>query len=260
MTFSSTDIINILKSPTEAYPYTFLFYYQEEKLPIYPRCEVVKVQSESNTTETTKRTKDVTFEIRLYTKYTRLPQVEETDRENIERIITDTLEAYDFLPTQKIYFESKQWNHRVVDYDIRGSVSTLRFKYTEILSTTGSGIVGSTTTWEVNSQTTPTVIKVLNFTFDSGVDVVEHNQDDGIIQYDPIRNDAGKITITYENTSTIDTLIKSLTDSMTENNGRFTHGGITTNYIFLLGATVKSNSYGDIERATTTIYLQSTWA
>lgn len=260
MSFSSTDIINILKSPVTPYPYTFLFFYQEEKFPIYPRCEVVRTQSDSDTTETTKLSKDVTYEIRLYTKYTRLPQIEETDRENIEKIITDTLEAYDFLPTQKIYFESKQWSHRVIDEDVRGSVSTLRFKYTEISSTTGSGIVGSTTTWEVNSQATPTVIKVLNFTFDGGVDIAEHNQDDGTIQYDPVRNDTGTITITYENTTTIDSLVKSLTDAMTENNGRFIHGGISTNYTFLFGATVKSNSYGDIERATTTIHLQGTWA
>jgi hypothetical protein len=259
MTFSSEDLINILKNPITPYPYSFTFFNQEQKFPVYPSCEVIKTSTESHTTDVTKTSIDVTFEIRFLIKYTRRPEFEEKDREIIEKIMTDTLEAYDFLPTQKIYFETKTWSHRVVDAEIRGSISTLRFKYTEIVSSSGSGFVGSSTVLELNSQTTPKQIKVLNFTFFEGVSVDKHQNDNGVIAYDPSIAGEGEITVTYENTAEIDDLIKTLTDLREEHNGKFIHGGITKQYIFLFGKTVKSNAYADIEKATTTLYVQGTW-
>lgn len=261
MTITQSDIINILKTGTYPTSQKALTYYQQkQKYPLYPFVEVRKVQSDSLTTDVQKTSKDQTFEIRFYMKYTRNESVEEADRLATENEMLRVLELANIEPAGIIYFESKQWNTSLIDDQIYGSRSVLRFSVKDIDSTSGSGIIGSKDKIELNSLTTPLQIQILNMNTNKGFSVDRHFTDDRNIIYDPNQLITyGEFTITYENTVAIQAVIDSISASGEENSGKFIRSGVATNYKFIVGNTSTSGSYGEIERATTTFYATSTW-
>lgn len=257
MTLTQKQVKTILESGT--YPYTFPIFLQTQKFTRYPSIEVRKVQSDSNLTDVQKTEKSQTFEISFNLKYVRDEESEEADRLAIENEILRVLEVEDIEPSGKIFFESKQWQTSNIDNQIRGSKSTLRFLFKDITSTTGSGIIGAGDIIELNSQTTPVQIQMLGVTIREGATVDTHMDDDGNITYDPRDLRVGEYTISYESTTTLDTLISGLASGRTENNGKVVRGGVTTNYTFLIGQTTKSGQYGDVERATTNFFITGVW-
>jgi hypothetical protein len=236
------------------------YYQQKQKYPIYPFVEVRKVQSDSLTTDVQKKAKEQTFEIRFYMKYTRPEATEEADRIATENEILRVLEDADIEPAGIIYFENKQWNTQIIDDQIYGSRSVLRFSVRDVDTTSGSGIIGSGDSIELNSLTTPTQIQILNMNTVKGFSVDKHFTDDRNVVYDPNQLITyGEFTITYETTSAIQSVIDTISASGTENSGKFIRGGVETKYNFIVGTTSTSGSYGEIEKATTTFYATSTW-
>ena len=78
-----SDIITTLKSGN--YPYELQFYERRQRFVIYPSVEVVKTKPDSRTSnDPTKYTVSSAFEIKLYIKFTRSENAEETDRAKIE--------------------------------------------------------------------------------------------------------------------------------------------------------------------------------
>lgn len=261
MTLTQAGIIIILK--TGVYPTNqkaLNYYEQKQKYPIYPYVEVRKVQSDSNITDVQKTAKDQTFEVRYYMKYTRPEAVEEADRLATENEILRVLEDEDIEPTGIIYFESKSWNTSLIDDAIYGSRSVLRFTVKDVDSTTGSGIIGSGDKIEVNSEATPTSIQILGLTTKSGFSTTTHHDDDMAIIYDPsLLIEFGEFTITYETTTTLDTLLDNLSKAGVTNNGKLIRGGVTTQFSFLVGQATKTGTYGEIEKASRVFYATGTW-
>jgi len=261
MTITQADIITILKTgtyPTSQKPLTY--YQQPQKFRIYPYVEVSKVQSDSNTTDIEKTTLDQTFEIRYYVKYTRPEEYEEADRLATENEILNKLENNDFIPTGIIYFESKQWSTNLIDDEIYGSRSVLRFTIKDMSATGGVGVIGSLDKFEINSDTTPIQVQILNMDQRMGASITQHTTDDEIIQYDPsglIKY--GEFTITYKNTTTIESAIDALSEGRIASKGKIIRAGTPTNYMLMVGPTTTSGSYGDVERATTVFYAVGTW-
>jgi len=261
MTITQQQIIDILKTGVYPTSQKSLSYHQQKvKYPIYPFVEVRKVQSDSNTTDVLKTGKDQAFEIRFYMKYTRPEAVEEADRLATENEMLRVLENADIEPSGIIYFESKNWNTSIIDDAIYGSKSVLRFTVKDVSSTTGSGFIGSGDKIELNSQTTPVQIQILNISERKGFSIDTHFNDERVAQYDPnTLIKFGEFTITYERTSALKTLIDDLSASGTINNGKIIKGGSSTNLSFFVGQTTASGSYGEIEKATTTFYASGTW-
>ena len=261
MTLTQAAVIVILKTGT--YPTTqktLQYYQQKQKFPIYPYIEVRKVQSDSNTTDVQKTSKDQTFEIRYYLKYTRSESAEESDRLLTENEILRVLEVADIEPVGKIYFESKQWNTGIIDDPIYGSKSTLRFTFKDVSSTTGSGLIGSGDQIQLNSQGTPLSIQMLALNTKLGFTIDTHYTDDKLSTHDPnLREEFGEFIITYEQTTAIKTIVDGLSAAGNTNNGKIIRGGVETNLSFLVGQTTTSGNYGDLERATTTFYATGTW-
>ena len=257
MTLTQSDIIDILDGGT--YPYSFPFFQQDRKFKIYPSVEVRKVQSDSNLTDIQKTEKSQTFEISFYIKYVRGEEDEEADRLAIENEILRVLEVADIEPSGKIFFENKNWQISTLDNEVRGSKSVLRFQFKDVTSTSGSGIVGAGDIIELNSETTPTQIQMLGLTIREGATVDTHMDDQGNVRYDPRDLRVGEYTISYESTTTLDSLISGIANGRTENNGKIIRGGVTTNYTFLIGQTTKSGQYGDLERATTNFFIIGVW-
>ncbi len=261
MTITQSDVITILKTGTYPASQKGLVYYQQrQKYPIYPFIEVRKVQSDSNVTDVQKISKEQTFEIRFYMKYTRPEEKEEADRLATENEILRVLEDADIEPAGIIYFESKQWNTQIIDDQIYGSKSVLRFSVKDVDTTSGSGIIGSGDVIELNSATTPLQIQILNLNTREGFTVDTHYNDDRESVYDPNQLILhGEFTITYENTSAIKSIVDSISTSGLENQGKFIRGGVESNYNFIVGQTSTNGSYGEVEKATTTFYATSTW-
>ena len=261
MTITQSEIITLLKAGI--YPTTqkgLNYYQQKQKYPIYPFVEVRKVQSDSLTTDVQKKAKEQTFEIRFYMKYTRPESIEEADRIATENEILRVLEDADIEPAGKIYFENKQWNTQIIDDQVYGSRSVLRFTVRDVGTTSGSGLIGSGDKIELNSDTTPTQIQILSLTTNKGFSVDSHFTDDRNILYDPNQFITyGEFTVTYENTASIQAVIDSISASGTENQGKFIRGGVETKYNFVIGRTSTTGSYGEVEKATTTFYATSTW-
>jgi len=261
MTLTQAGIITILKTGT--YPTTqkpLNYYEQKQKFPIYPYVEVRKVQSDSNTTDVQKTAVDQTFEVRYYSKYTRPEAVEEADRLVTENEILRVLEDADIEPAGKIFFEQKSWSTQLIDAEIYGSKSVLRFTVKDITSTTGLGIIGAGDVIELNSEATPIQIQMLGISVREGFDIVSHTNDTKTLVYDPgVLIDLGEFTITYETTTALDTLIKGLSNTGVTNNGKIIRGGITTQFSFLVGRTTKSGTYGEVEKATTVFYATGVW-
>jgi len=179
LTLTQAGIITILK--TGVYPTTqkaLSYYQQKQKFPIYPFVEVRKVQSDSNLTDVIKTTKEQTFEIRFYMKYTRPESVEEADRLLTENVILGVLESADIEPSSIIYFENKTWNTSIIDEAIYGSRSVLRFTVKDISSTTGTALIGSGDQIELNSQATPLSIQILALNTAKGFSVDSHTDDE----------------------------------------------------------------------------------
>lgn len=261
MTITQSDVITILKTGTYPASQKGLVYYQQrQKYPIYPFIEVRKVQSDSNVTDVQKISKEQTFEIRFYMKYTRPEEKEEADRLATENEILRVLEDADIEPAGIIYFESKQWNTQIIDDQIYGSKSVLRFSVKDVDTTSGSGIIGSGDVIELNSATTPLQIQILSLNTREGFTVDTHYNDDRESVYDPNQLILhGEFTITYENTSAIKSIVDSISTSGLENQGKFIRGGVENNYNFIVGQTSTNGSYGEVEKATTTFYATSTW-
>lgn len=261
MTLTQADIITILRTgvyPTSQKPLNY--YQQKQKYPIYPFVEVRKSQSDSNTTDIQKTSKDQTFEISYYVKYTRPEALEEADRLATENEMLRVLELQDIIPTGIIYFESKSWSTTLIDDAIYGSKSTLRFTFKDISSTSGSGLIGSGDKIELNSQTTPLLIQVLGINTNIGFTIDTHTNDERNTIYDPnILQRYGEYTITYENTPAIKAVIDTLSRTGNINNGKLYSGGTPTNYSFMVGQTTTSGSYGEYEKATTRFYATGTW-
>lgn len=261
MTLTQAAVIVILKTGT--YPTTqkaLNYYEQKQKFPNYPFVEVRKVQSDSNVTDVQKTVKDQTFEIRFYMKYTRPEAVEEADRLATENEILRVLEVEDIEPAGIIYFESKNWNTSLIDDNIYGSKSVLRFTFKDIDSTSGGGLIGSGDKIELNSQATPLQIQMLALTTKKGFNVDMHQDDTRKVQYDPnILVEFGEFTVTYEQTTAIKTVIDTLSLAGNTNNGKIIRGGVETNFTFLVGQTNTNGSYGEHEKATTIFYASGVW-
>ncbi|HEC65431.1 MAG TPA: hypothetical protein ENI23_09060 [bacterium] len=258
--FTSAQVKALLDAPITPYPYDSLRIVEQEQIyPFYPIVEVIKISAESTNIDVQKTQNDVTFEIRFHVKYTRPEDVEEADTQTTEDIIRSTLEAADLPPTSKIFFEGKSWNRQYINADIRGSISTMRFTFRDVTSTTGDGLVGADMILELNSQATPTTIQVLNFTDTSGTTITTHYNDVGKAFYDPRYFIDGDFFIAYESTSAVEAVVKAIAGSGIENNGRLTRFGIPINLTFLLGQTTKSVDYSGVERATTRLAVTGTW-
>lgn len=262
MTLTQSDIIAILQ--TGVYPTSqksLSYYQQKQKYPVYPFIEVRKVQSDSNTTDVQKTAKEQTFEIRFYMKYTRPAPVEEADRLATENEILRVLEVADIEPSNIIYFESKQWNTSIIDDQIYGSRSVLRFTVRDVSSTSGVGFIGSDDKIELNSQTTPITIQILSIDTTQGFSVDRHHTDDRKTVYDPNQLiEFGEFRVTYETNPTIESTIKSISDAGSLNNGKLlkSNGG-STNYTFLVGQTTSSGRYSELQTSTTTFYATAVW-
>lgn len=259
--YVSDQIITVLQSPSSAYPYQIQWYDEEQVFRLYPSVEVIKVAADSSNIDVQTTEITATFEIRLWVKYTRDPTNEEADTQNIENIIRQTLENYDWVPTGKIFFEGNTWNRSLfTDKMARGNKSVLRFTLIQTLSTSGVGQVGADLIVELNSQTTPLDLHILAWNDDLGVDVIPHMRDDGTILYDPYGLHQGEISITYDNSAAIESVINSIASARTENNGTLTRFGVVTKYTFLVGKTTKSVVYRGVERATTKLVINGTWS
>lgn len=266
--WSQADVIAQLKTGT--YPSTqkeLSYYEQKQKFPIYPFVEVRKVQSNSETTNITTETEEQTFEIRFYMKYTLPESVEEANRIATENELLARITAKDWIPTGVIHLENKQWNTSIIDDQIYGSKSVLRFSIRDIDTTSGSGLIGADDKLELNSGLGSQIqIQILSLNTNQGFNMDPHFNDSREKVYDPnqlVKH--GEFTITYENTNAIQTAIKAINDDGLTTNGKYIRGNSSDGtlqeeqYVFLIGNTTTSGTYGDIERATTTFYATGTW-
>jgi len=261
MTLTQTQVIDILK--TGSYPSSqknLSYWQQKQKFPLYPFVEVRKVQSDSNTTDVQKTSIEQVFEIRFYMKYTRPEAVEEADRLLTENEIVDVLEAANIEPPDIIYFESKQWMTSVIDDQIYGSRSVLRFTVRDISSTSGVGLIGSGDKIELDSNGTPLQIQVLSITTQQGFSIDKHYLDERKAVYDPdLLIPFGEFTITYETSPATTAEIKAISDSGEITQGKLIKGGVETQYEFHIGQTNSTGRYGEIETSTTTFYATGIW-
>ncbi len=259
MTLSQSDIETIVKTGT--YPYTLQYFRRVQKFPIYPSIEIIKTQPDSTTTDATKVTTESKFEITLLIKFTRRQEEEEVDQLAIENEILRVMNVADIEPTGKIFYESGNWSRQTLDQEVFGTKSVLRFTYRNVTSTTGDGVVGSTGILELNSDTSADTIQLLDYdVFNEGVDISSHIDDTGLTHYDPLAVKELEMRVTYENSSTIESVIETAGDNRVEIKGKLTRNGVAQNYMFLVGGTTKRGQYSDIEKATTTLYVTGTWS
>lgn len=257
-TLTPTQIVDILKEGV--YPYQLQFFTREQKFPYYPTVEVLLISSDSNTTDVLKTQIDTVFEIRLYIKYQRRDELEEGDRIATESEIIDLLEAFNVPPPNEIIMEQKTWNSSLLDGEIYGKRSVLRFTYRDFRSTTGEGIEGTGNFIELFTDTDPLQIKMLSWDSTEGANVQSHSADSGEVLYDPYELTEFEIRVTYENTFEIESVLKEARDAREEVNGRMTRDGVIRNFIYLIGTTTKAGRYTEIEKATTAFYVTGIWS
>ncbi len=257
-TLTPTQVRDIIKEGT--FPYKLQFYVREQKFVVYPSVEVLLISSDSNTTDVLKTQIDTVFEIRLFIKFSRRDEFEEADRIAIESEIIDLLEDANIPPPNEIVFEQKTWNTSILDGEIYGKKSTLRFTYRDYKSTTGEGITGLGNFIELFTDTDPIQIKILSFDSTEGATVDSHSIDSGERQYDPRELTEFEIRVTYENTFEVANAIKTATDGREETNGRLVRNGQIRNLTYLLGTTTKAGRYTEIEKATTAFYVTGMWS
>jgi len=258
------DVVDLLRTGT--FPYKALqFFIQKQKFPVYPSIEVRRVGSPSTTSDVQKTTVNTTFEIRLFIKYTREEEFEEADRLVTEDEILEILENADIPPPGKLFFEQKNWNTTIIDSAIYGSQSILRFDYRVILSTTGEGIVGAENSFELDSLgeatplTGPITQQILSLTDTSGATIDLHSIDTGETQYDPRELKEAELSITYESTSALDSLVKQLTDDREEFRGKLVRNGVVQQVLLLLGSSTITSQYTEVEKVTTQFFVVGFW-
>ena len=106
----------------------------------------------------------------------------------------------------------------------------------------------------------PSTIQMLALTTREGFSTTTHHDDDMIIKYDPsLKIDLGEFTITYETTTTLDSILQTISNAGIDNNGKITRGGTTTQFSFLVGQTTKTGIYGEIEKASTVFNATGIW-
>ena len=255
-----SDIITTLKSGN--YPYELQFYERRQRFVIYPSVEVVKTKPDSRTaTDPTKYTVSSSFEIKLYIKFTRSPNAEETDRAKIENEMLRVLEEADTEPKGKIFHESFDWSRSALDQEIFGSISTLRFEYKDVIPI-NDGIVSAYDKLELNSDsTTPTQVQILTYqVMGEGADVEKHQDDELITYYDPSTKRELEFQITYESTNAMDNVINTASKGRGEIKGRLFRGTATSKYNLLVGNTTKIGQYGDTEKSTTSFSVTGDWS
>ncbi len=257
-TLTPTQVLDIIK-PGE-YPYKLQFFQREQKFVVYPSVEVLLISSDSNTTDVLKTQIDTVFEIRLFIKFSRRDEFEEADRIAIESEIIDLLEDFNVPPPNEIIFEQKTWNTSIIDAEIYGKRSVLRFTYRDFRSTTGDGIEGTGNFIELFTDTNPLQIKMLSWDSTEGANIDSHSVDSGEKQYDPRELTEFEIRVTYENTFEIEGALKPARDTREEINGRMTRDGVIRNFTFLIGTTTKAGRYTEIEKATTAFYVTGIWS
>lgn len=252
------QVRDIIKVGT--FPYRLQFFIREQKFVVYPSVEVLLISSDSNTTDVLKTQIDTVFEIRLLIKFSRRDEFEEADRIAIESEIIDLLEDFNVPPPNEIIFEQKTWNTSIIDAEIYGKRSVLRFTYRDFKSTTGDGIEGTANFIELFTDTNPLQIKMLSWDSSEGAVVDSHSIDSGERQYDPRELTEFEIRVTYENTFEIESALKPARDTREEVNGRMTRDGVIRNFTFLIGNTTKAGRYTEIEKATTAFYVTGIWS
>ena len=252
------QVVDILKKGT--FPYKLQFFTREQKFPYYPTVEVLLISSDSNTTDVLKTQIDTVFEIRLLIKYQRSDELEEGDRIAVESEIIDLLEDFNVPPPNEIIMEQKTWNSSILDAEIYGKRSVLRFTYRDFKSTTGEGIEGTANFIELFTDTNPLQIKMLSWDSTEGATIDSHSIDTGERQYDPRELTEFEIRVTYENTFEIENALKPARDTREEVNGRMTRDGVIRNFTFLIGTTTKAGRYTEIEKATTAFYVTGIWS
>lgn len=255
---SAETIKNILDAVT-TYPYEIKFFTYEPRFPLYPYCVIRKSQPQGSVKTITDVTKQEGFEITFHIRYNRDFTEEERDQTEVEEIIISTLEGVDF-GTNALFSESKSWQRSPLEArGVFGSKSRLLVSVVDKQSKSGSGILGYTDKIELNSDSTPVQIQCLSFNETYGSAVESHYDDSLVTRLDPTTAGSHFISFTYESTAARDTLFKTLTDSRSEIKGKVLRGGVTTKYLFLVGNTVRSGQFDNIERATTTIYINGSW-
>jgi hypothetical protein len=239
------------------YPYTLRFRTTEPKYPIYPYVLIRKSKPQGTDEDHVTVTKRDGFEITLFVRYTRDQEKEEADQTTIENAILVLLEAQNFGASH-LFTESKNWQRQPMQR-MYGSQSRIIINITDIISKSGSGIIGANDKIELNAPS-GTLIQVLRLSDNRGTSVDSHMTDDGKSWWDPTSSEVHSIDFTYESTTALDTTINTAADARNEIQGRLQRGGVTTNYTFLVGKTTKAGQFDNIERATTTLYVTGTWS
>lgn len=258
---TADDIITLLKTGSYPYPITQYFKYKQ-RFTLYPSVEVHRVQPDSYNEDVIKRDRNFQYEIKVFIKYNTLPDVELTNQASIEDTMTSLLLSHDFQGNGKIFLETIGWNRIDLtsgEGSVYGSVSSVRLGVKDVTSTDGNGFVGAYNIMELNSNTTPVQFQVLNSSVKSGRGYVLHGDDNGIQVGDPTNYLQGEITLTYENTASLASLIQSLSLAGNTINCRFINGNTIYKYVILVGDTITSGGYSDVERATTRFTVNGTW-
>ena len=176
------QVRDIIKQGT--FPYKLQFFVREQKFIVYPSVEVLLISSDSNTPDVLKTQIDPVFEIRLLIKFSRRDEFEEADRIAIESEIIDLLEDFNVPPPNEIIFEQKTWNTSIIDAEIYGKRSVLRFTYRDFKSTTWDGIEVTANFIELFTYTNPLQIKMLSWDSTEGANIDSHIVVSGDKQYD----------------------------------------------------------------------------
>ena len=262
MTITADQIITLLKTGVYPTPYPPIQYFKyKQKFPHYPSIEVLRTQPDSFNEDVIKRDRNFIFEIRFFVKYIRLPDQEIIDMANVEDTISTLLLNYDFQGNGKIFQETTGWarSDLTSNNNIYGNMSTVRLGIKDVTSTDGTGYVGAYSLLELNSDTTPVQIQILNSTVKKGRNIALHADDSGLETGDPANYLQGDISITYESTLAINTLMDSLELAGNTIKGKLLNGSTIYKYVFLVGDTVTSGGYSEVERATTRFVVNGTW-
>lgn len=253
---TATDLKTTLEGGT--YPYTIRFYTTIPKYPVYPYVTIRKNKPQGTDEDFVTVTKTEGFEIKLHVRYTRGQADEEADQTTVENQILALIEGQNF-GASALFGETKSWQRQPLQR-LYGSTSTIMVTIKDIATKSGSGILGYTEKIELNSDATATQIQVLRLGDSRGMAVDSHMNDLGATIWDPVTSETHSMDFTYESSTALDTIINTASDSRDEIKGKLIRGGVTTNYLFLVGKTVKSGQFDNIERATTTLYVTGTWS